>query len=246
MLRSSGLTRTALPRHTIVQICRKGSRSTVCRSAEQEVTTSITIAERPLIDDDVKMKATISALDSLLGSQDTALTSSSGVASSSSPSTSVPAPPRQPASSSPPGGIKLPSLPLGGDGSSNSSSTPRRKPAGLTFDQVMGFSGLAPEVINGRAASECWIRGNMLLFYYLNTTLPEYIQQLVPRDPAPLFSEGFNSRCTCTFVRNRTSLYVRARPHTSTYCVKFCFSVCCTAYPTHSPRFPAPVRYSPL
>ncbi|GIL76694.1 hypothetical protein Vretimale_8762 [Volvox reticuliferus] len=152
MLRSSGLTRTALPRHTIVQICRKGSRSTVCRSAEQEVTTSITIAERPLIDDDVKMKATISALDSLLGSQDTALTSSSGVASSSSPSTSVPAPPRQPASSSPPGGIKLPSLPLGGDGSSNSSSTPRRKPAGLTFDQVMGFSGLAPEVINGRAA----------------------------------------------------------------------------------------------
>ncbi|GIL55815.1 hypothetical protein Vafri_11170 [Volvox africanus] len=148
MFLSSGLTRTALPRHKLLQNCRNGRRNMVCRSAEQEAGTSVTI-ERPVIDDDTKMKTTILALDSLLGSQDPAPTSSSRVVSASSSSVSTAAP-RQPPSSGLPAGLKLPSLPLGGDSSTNSQS--RRKPAGLTFEQVMGFSGLAPDVINGRAA----------------------------------------------------------------------------------------------
>ncbi|GLI65395.1 hypothetical protein VaNZ11_008951 [Volvox africanus] len=148
MIFSFSVTRTALPRHATVQKCLEGRRSMVCRSAEQEAGTSVTISERPVIDDDPKMKATISALDSLLGSQEPAPTSSSRVVSSS-PSVSTAAP-RQPASSDLPGGVKLPSLPLGGN--SSTTSPPRRKPAGLTFEQVMGFSGLAPDVINGRAA----------------------------------------------------------------------------------------------
>ncbi|GLC36321.1 hypothetical protein PLESTB_000774200 [Pleodorina starrii] len=149
MLQFSNLTRTALPRRARAQGYRKSWRS-VCRSAEQEGASSVTTIERPPVDEDVKVKATISALDALLG--DAASTPASSRAASSataSTSGSTAAPPRPASPPSAPGGIQLPKLPLGDN---NSGTAPRRKAAGLTFDQVMGFSGLAPEVINGRAA----------------------------------------------------------------------------------------------
>ncbi|KAG2422986.1 hypothetical protein HXX76_015657 [Chlamydomonas incerta] len=97
----------------------------VCRSVETEAA-STKAAE------DAKMKNTMAALDALLPTppKPAPTPATTSASTSSAPKPAAPA---------------MPSLPA-------TPAAPARKPAGLTFDQVMGFSGLAPEVINGRAA----------------------------------------------------------------------------------------------
>ncbi|KAG2426722.1 hypothetical protein HYH02_014762 [Chlamydomonas schloesseri] len=119
-------------RRAALRVPAAGQRSVrfpVCRSVETETAAAAQAAE------DAKMKSTMAALDALLPTPPPA-----------PKPVSAPAAPKPAAA--PAALPKLPSLPA----SPAPSSAPARKPAGLTFDQVMGFSGLAPELINGRAA----------------------------------------------------------------------------------------------
>ncbi|KAF6257888.1 early light-inducible protein [Scenedesmus sp. NREL 46B-D3] len=93
-------------------------------------------------DESQKVEATISALDSLLPPQQRP---EPPAASSSTPASSSPA--KSSSSSSSPWGA-LPAAAA----SSSSSKAPASVKQQQSFDAVMGFDGLAPELINGRAA----------------------------------------------------------------------------------------------
>ncbi|KAG2489136.1 hypothetical protein HYH03_012362 [Edaphochlamys debaryana] len=103
----------------------------VCRSAEPQATATTS-------KDDTKLTSTISSLDALLPAPPSPPPppAAARASSSASASTSAPAAPRpQPAAPAP--GAKSGSFADGSD---------------LSWEQIMGFGGLAPEVINGRAA----------------------------------------------------------------------------------------------
>ncbi|WIA13714.1 hypothetical protein OEZ85_007267 [Tetradesmus obliquus] len=90
-----------------------------------------------------KVQATISALDSLLPPEPKP---QPAAASSSAPASSSPA--KSSSSSSAPWG-GLPSAAASSSSTSRASTSAKQQ---QSFDTVMGFDGLAPELINGRAA----------------------------------------------------------------------------------------------
>ncbi|PNH10837.1 Desiccation stress protein DSP-22, chloroplastic [Tetrabaena socialis] len=91
-----------------------------------------------------QVNTTISSLDALLGPQATAAPASTRAASSAAASTSGSS---TPSAAPAPRPASRPAVEPG-----TSSPAAARKPPSFSFDQVQGFAGLAPEVINGRAA----------------------------------------------------------------------------------------------
>lgn len=116
-------------------VCRAETSPTTSTSEAPAANTTKTVAPA-----DVKIQTTLSSLDALLGAPPAATTSPTKEPATSSTATAKPQQPPQA------------SWPLPSATSTAKPASPTARKAQASFESVMGFSGLAPEVINGRAA----------------------------------------------------------------------------------------------